>query len=187
MKRVPGKARQNGIAERINRTLNERAKSVRIHCGLPKTFWAYAVSTVTYLINKVPSVPLGLKILEEVWTGKELKYSHLRTFGCTAYGHVDLEKRDKIDAKAVKCYFIGYGSDLFGYRFWDNKNRKILRHYDVTFDESVLYKDREQKVLEITKQVGVEVELEKSNPGDVEADTEPTLTEESEVEQVTPE
>ena len=34
----------------------------------------------------------------------------------------------------------------------------------MTFDESVLYKDGEQKVLEITKQVGVEVELEKSNP-----------------------
>ena len=57
----------------------------------------------------------------------------------------------------------------------------------MTFDESVLYKDREQKVLEITKQVGVEVELEKSNPRDVEADTQPTPTEESEVEQVTPE
>ena len=31
----------------------------------------------------------------------------------------------------------------------------------MTFDESVLYKDREQKVLEITKQVGVEADLEK--------------------------
>ena len=64
----------------------------------------------------------------------------------------------------MKCYFIGYGSDLFGYIFWDDKNIKILRHCDVTFDESFLYKDREQKVLEITMQVGVEVELEKSNP-----------------------
>jgi hypothetical protein len=61
----------------------------------------------------------------------------------------------------------------------------ILRHCDVTFEESFLYKDREQKVLEITKQVGVEVELEKSNPRDVKADTQPTPTEESEVEQVT--
>ena len=103
------------------------------------------------------SVPLGFKIPEEVWTGKKLKYSHLRTFGCTAYVHVDPEKRDKLDAKVVKCYFIGYGSDLFGYRFWDDKNKKIQRHCDVTFDESVLYKDREKKVLEITKQVGVEV------------------------------
>ena len=111
----------------------------------------------------------------------------MRTFGCTAYVHVDPKKRDKFDAKAVNCYFIGYGSDLFGYGFWDDKNRKIMRYYDVTFDKFVLYKDREQKVLEITKQVGVVVWLEKSNPRDFEADTEPTPTEESKVEQVTPE
>ena len=37
MRTVPGKARQNGIAERMNRTLNERARSMRLHCGLPKT------------------------------------------------------------------------------------------------------------------------------------------------------
>ena len=79
----------------------------------------------------------------------------------------------------MKWYFIGYDSSFFGYRFWDDKNRKIPRHCDVIFDESVLYKDREQKVLEITKQVGNEVELEKSNPRDVEADTQPTPTEES--------
>ena len=163
MRTVPGKARKNGIAERMNRTLNERARSMRIHFGLPKTLWADAVSSASYLINRGPSVPLGFKIPEEVWTGKELKYSHLRTFGCTSYVHVDQEKRDKLDAKAVKCYFIVFGSDLFGYMFWDDKNRKILRHCDVTFAEFVLYKDRGQKVLEITKQVGVEVELEKSN------------------------
>ena len=78
-------------------------------------------------------------------------YSQLSTFGCTAYVHVDQEKRDKLDTKALKYYFIGYGCDLFGHKFWDFKNRKILRHCDVTFDDSVFYKDREQKVLEITK------------------------------------
>ena len=127
----------------MNRTLNERARSMRIHCGLPKIFWADAVSTAAYLINRGPSVPLGFKILEEVWIRKELKYSHLRTFGCTTYVHVDPEKRNKLNVKAVKCYFIGYDSDLFGYRFRDDKNRNILRHRDVTFDESVLYKDRD--------------------------------------------
>ena len=35
----------------------------------------------------------------------------LEDFGCTAYVHVDPEKRDKLDAKAVKCYFIGYNYD----------------------------------------------------------------------------
>ena len=68
MRTVPGKARQNGIAERMNRNLNERARSMRIHCGLPKTLWADAVSTATYLINRGPTVPLGFKIPEEMWT-----------------------------------------------------------------------------------------------------------------------
>ena len=66
MRTVPGKARQNGIAERMHRTLNERARSMRMHCGLPKTLWADAVSTVAYLIKRGPSVPLGFKIPEEV-------------------------------------------------------------------------------------------------------------------------
>ena len=52
MRTVPGKTRQNGIAERMNRTLNERARSMRIHCGLPKILWADAVSTAAYLINR---------------------------------------------------------------------------------------------------------------------------------------
>ena len=68
MRTVPGKARRNGIAERMNKTLNERARSMRIHCGLPKTLWADVVSTAAYLIKRGPSIPLGLKIPEEVWT-----------------------------------------------------------------------------------------------------------------------
>ena len=45
---VPSKARQNGVAKKMNRTLNERAKSVRIHSGLPETFWANALNTAVY-------------------------------------------------------------------------------------------------------------------------------------------
>ena len=65
---------------------------------------------------------------------KKHKYLHLKTFRYIAYVHVDQEKRDMLDAKVVKCYFIGYNSDLIGYRFWDEKNRKFQRHCDVTFD-----------------------------------------------------
>ena len=35
---IPGTPQQNGVAERMNRTLNERARSMRLHAGLPKTF-----------------------------------------------------------------------------------------------------------------------------------------------------
>ena len=37
-KTIPGTPQQNGVAERTNRTLNERARSMRLHAGLPKTF-----------------------------------------------------------------------------------------------------------------------------------------------------
>ena len=48
---ILGTPQQNGVAERMNRTLNEHARSMRLHAGLPKTFWADAVSTVAYLIT----------------------------------------------------------------------------------------------------------------------------------------
>ncbi|XP_075101611.1 uncharacterized protein LOC142177049 [Nicotiana tabacum] len=76
IKTVPETPEQNGVAERMNRTLNERARSMRINSGLPKYFWAEAVNTTTYLINKGPSIPLYFEIPEEVWTGKEKDPKH---------------------------------------------------------------------------------------------------------------
>uniref|UniRef100_A0A2N9GIS0 Retrovirus-related Pol polyprotein from transposon TNT 1-94 n=1 Tax=Fagus sylvatica TaxID=28930 RepID=A0A2N9GIS0_FAGSY len=73
-KTIPRTPQQNGVAERMNRTLNERARSMRLHAGLPETFWADAVNTATYLINRGPSVPLEFRIPEEVWSGKEVMY-----------------------------------------------------------------------------------------------------------------
>ena len=50
-KTIPGTPQQNGVAELMNRTLNECLRSMRLHAGLPKTFWADAVSIAAYLIN----------------------------------------------------------------------------------------------------------------------------------------
>jgi hypothetical protein len=126
-KTIPGTPQQNGIAERMNRTLNERARSMRIHCGLPQTFWAEAVNTAAYLINHGPSVPLDGRLPEEAWSGKEVNLSHLKVFGCVSYVLIDSDARSKLDPKSIKCSFIGYGTDEFAYRFWDYQNRKIVR------------------------------------------------------------
>ena len=79
---------------------------------------------------------------------------------------------------------------MFGYRFWDDKNRKIIRHCDVTFDVHVLYKDKENINLKTTKQVGVELEWQENSPSDITAKAQETpnlVAEEPDVEQVTPE
>lgn len=139
---VPGTPQHNGVAERMNRTLTERARSLRVQSGLPKQFWAEAVNTAAYLINRGPSVPLEHRIPEEVWSGKETKLSHLRVFGCVAYVHISDQGRNKLDPKSKKCTFIGYGEDEFGYRIWDDENKKMIRSRDVIFNERVMYKDR---------------------------------------------
>ena len=38
-KTILGTPQQNGVVKRRNRTLDERARSMRLHAGLPKTFW----------------------------------------------------------------------------------------------------------------------------------------------------
>ena len=58
---IPGTPQQNGVVELMNRTLNERARSMRLHAGQLKTFWADAVSTAAYLINRGPSVPMEFR------------------------------------------------------------------------------------------------------------------------------
>ena len=142
-KTIPGTPQQNGVVERMNRTINERARSIRLHAGLPPIFWSEAVNTAVYLINRGPSVPLNFRIPEEVWTGKEVNLSHLKVFGCISYVHIDSEARSKLDAKSRKCIFVGYGTDEFGYRFWDEENRKIIRSKNVIFNEKMTYKNKE--------------------------------------------
>ena len=105
------------MADRMNRTLNECARSMRLHAGLPKTFWDDAVSTATYMINRGPSIPIEFRLPEEVWSGKEVKFSHLKIFYCVSYVHVDSDAHSKLDAKSKICFFIGYGDEKFGYRF----------------------------------------------------------------------
>ncbi|GJS19772.1 putative ribonuclease H-like domain-containing protein [Tanacetum coccineum] len=48
---------QNGVAERMNRTLIEAARTMLADSLLPTTFWAEAVSTACYIFNRVREVP----------------------------------------------------------------------------------------------------------------------------------
>ena len=92
----------------MNRTINEHARSMRLHSGLPKAFWADAVNTAIYLINCGPSVPLEYRLPEKVWSRNEVKLAHLKIFGCVSYVHVESNDCSKLDAKARKYFFIGY-------------------------------------------------------------------------------
>ena len=169
-KTIPRTPQQNGVAERMNRTLNKRARSMRLHVVLLKTFWVDAVSTAAYLINRGPSVPMEFRLPKEIWSGKEAKFSHLKVFCCVSYVYVDSDARSKLDAKSKICFFIGYDDEKFGYRFWDEQNRKIIRSRNVIFNEQVMYKDRLTLVSDVT-----EIDQKKSEFVNLDESTESTV------------
>jgi transposase InsO family protein len=59
---------ENGVSERMNRTIMEHARSMRLHAGLPLQLWEDAIDIVIYLINRGPSSSLDGRIPEEEWT-----------------------------------------------------------------------------------------------------------------------
>ncbi|XP_070044579.1 secreted RxLR effector protein 161-like [Nicotiana tomentosiformis] len=79
---------QNGMAERMNRTLWKRARCMILNVGLTNVFWAEAISTTCYIVNRAPSTPLNFKALKKIWSCTPINYSDLKIFGCPAYMHL---------------------------------------------------------------------------------------------------
>ena len=125
----------------MNRTIMERARSMRLHAGFSLGFWAEAISTAIYLTNRSPSIALDGNIPEEAWTGKKVNYAFLKVFGCEAFMHIDKSLRSKLEAKSKKGFFASYGEGDFGYRLWDPKDAKISKSRDPVFTEHRVYKD----------------------------------------------
>ena len=129
---------QNGVVERMNRTLLDKVRCMLSNAGLGKQFWAEAVMYASHLINRLPSVALNGKTPLEVWSGKPINdYDTLHVFGSTAYYHV---KESKLDPRAKKALFMGVTSGVKGYRLWCLSLKKIISSRDVTFDESAMLK-----------------------------------------------
>ena len=69
-----------------------------------------------------------------------MNHSHLKIFGCEAFVHIPKENRTKLDDKSIKCIFLGYADEDFGYRLWDPVKHKIIRSRDVIFNELEIFK-----------------------------------------------
>ncbi|XP_040175275.1 casein kinase 1-like protein HD16 [Anopheles arabiensis] len=100
--------------------------------NLPKGFWAEAVATASYVINRSPTIGLQMTP-EEAFTGKRPNLAHLRMFGAKVMCHVPKEKRQKWDAKSEHGIFMGYSSSFKAYRVYNSKTKKIIVSRDDIF------------------------------------------------------
>ena len=94
---------------------------------------------------------MEFRLPEKAWSGKEVKFSHLKVFDCVSYVHIDFVACSKLDVKSKICFFIGYDDEKFSYRFWDEQNRIIIKSRNVIFNEQVIYKNRSTIVTDVTK------------------------------------
>lgn len=96
-----------------------------------------AINTVVYLNHISLTKSLDLQTPFEVFHGYKPKVSHLRVFGCKAFAHVPKDERRNLDAKLIKCIFIGYCTDKKTYKLFDPSLHKLLASRDVVFHENV--------------------------------------------------
>ena len=94
---------------------------------------------------------MDFRISEEIWRGKEVKFSNLKVFGYLSYVYIDSNACSELDAKSKICFSIGYDDEKFGYHFWDEQNHKTIRSRNMIFNEHVMYKDRSTVVPDVTE------------------------------------
>ena len=124
---------QNGVVERKNRTLMEKARSMLSDVGLSQDYWAETIDIACYVLNMSPMSTLVNKTPYEAWAGKIPSLTHLRVFGCDAFVHIRKGRRHKLDNKSKKFIFVKYKDGVKGYKLWNPTTRTIVYSRDVIF------------------------------------------------------
>jgi transposase InsO family protein len=134
-KTVPYSPQQNGVAERMNHTIMEKDRSMLYYKGISTMWWAEAVSTSVYLINRSTTSTNSSMTPYELAFKDKPRLDHLRVFGSVGYAHVDKAKHTKLEPKSFTCMFLGYAENVKGYRVYDLKSNKVKVTRSMKLDE----------------------------------------------------
>lgn len=103
----PYEHESNGVAERFNRTIVTKARTLLI--DFPKVLWAEAIATSVYLYNRTPhrtnEYRSPIELLDD---SSAPSASNFRTFGCKVYVHIPKETRSsgsKLQPRAIEGNF----------------------------------------------------------------------------------
>lgn len=127
---------QNGVAERVWRTIMNIVRSLLIESGLPKCFWSLAAATSVYILNRMPHSALDGDTPYHKLLGRHAHLQHLRVFGCRAFVREEPVNRDKLDPRAWAGIFVGYCDKSKCYLVYNLDTQGIHRSTNVTFFEN---------------------------------------------------
>ena len=83
----------------------------------------------------------------------------LKVFGCPTYYHVS---EGKLEPKAKKWFFMGFGDGGKGFRVYSPSERKVILSRNFIFDELSMLHSKSDEDLYKTKNVTKQVEFKSS-------------------------
>jgi hypothetical protein len=132
----PYTPQQNGVVERKNRTLLDMARTMLDEYKTSDRFWAEAVNTTCYAINRLYLHRILKKTSYELLTGKKPNVSYFRVFGSKCFILVKRGGKSKFAPKAVEGFLLGYDSNTRAYRVFNKSSGLVEVSCDIVFDET---------------------------------------------------
>jgi hypothetical protein len=132
----PYAPQQNGVVERKNRTLLDMARTMLDEYKTPDRFWAEAINTACYSINRLYLHRILKKTSYELLTGKKPNVSYFRVFGSKCFILIKRGRKSKFAPKPVVGFLLGYDSNTRAYRIFNKSTGLVEVSCDIVFDET---------------------------------------------------
>ncbi|GJT79639.1 putative ribonuclease H-like domain-containing protein [Tanacetum coccineum] len=127
---------QSGVVERKNRTLIEAARTMLADSLLPNTFWAEAVNTACYVLNRVLVTKPQNKTPYELLTAKIPIISYIRPFGCRMTILNTIDHLGKFDGKVDEGFLVKYSLSSKAFRVYNLVTKIVEENLHVNFLEN---------------------------------------------------
>nr|GEX20462.1 ribonuclease H-like domain-containing protein [Tanacetum cinerariifolium] len=102
--------------ERKNKTLIEATRTMLADSLLPITFWAEAVNTACYVLNRALVTKTHNKTPYELLNGRTPRLDFMRPFGCSVTILNTLDPVGKFEGKADEGFLVGYSEPSKAFR-----------------------------------------------------------------------